>query len=168
MRGRSRPSELLSTLPDRRIEFWIKFQRFGRRKEMSRRPSLLVSCVSPGICTMTVWCRKVKRSYPLGVQQRFFVLFSLPKLVRALLNQRALHPSHRHCPGVPPEEMRTFDCASCFGTKCTNSTQQVSARSYSSATRILHLRILFCRGVGRKSWFSVWPAKLLPRILRWR
>ena len=109
---------------------------------------------------------KGKRSYPLGVQQRFFVLFSVPKLVRALLNQRALQPSHRHCPGVPPEEMRTFDCASCFRTKCTNSTQQVSARSYSLATRILHLRILFCRGVARKSWFSVWPAKLLPRILR--
>ena len=32
---------------------------------------------------------KGKRSYPLGVQQWFFVLFSLPKLVRALLNQRS-------------------------------------------------------------------------------
>ena len=30
---RSRPSELLSTLPDRCIEFLIKFQRFGRRKK---------------------------------------------------------------------------------------------------------------------------------------
>ena len=42
---------------------------------------------------------KGKRSHPLGVQQWFFVLFSLPKLVRALLDQRALHPSHRTLSG---------------------------------------------------------------------
>ena len=74
--------------------------------------------VSPGISSIVRLSRnllddsvvpKVQHSYPLGVQKLFFVLFSLSKLVRAFLNQRARRSTYRHSPGVPPDKHRTWE-----------------------------------------------------------